>query len=65
MTPASRMRRSELAALSITIGWAVMSFLPVWREPEIGGVSVFGWLMATLMVLSPILALLALRGGRR
>ena len=64
MSAPARLRRREWASLAVIICWSVVSFLPIWREPEIGGVAVFGWLMAALMVLSPVAALLALRGGR-
>ena len=54
-------RRSEKLVLLFLITFAVISFLPVWRTIEIGGMAVFGWLMAILMVVSPVLTLLALR----
>jgi hypothetical protein len=38
--------------------FSVVSFLPWWRDLEVGGLAAFGWLMAALMVLSPALALL-------
>jgi hypothetical protein len=45
--------------------FSAVTFLPVWREVEIGGMVVFGWLMAALMVLSPAVALLAFRRRHR
>lgn len=51
------MNRVEAAALGILIAFSVFSFLPLWREVELAGMAVFGWLMATLMVLSPALVL--------
>lgn len=55
------LRKSEKIVLTFLITFAAISFLPVWRTIEIGGMAVFGWLMATLMLISPILTLLALR----
>ena len=51
------MDRRELGALLFLIVFCVVSFLPAWREMEVGGLAIFGWLMAALMVLSPVLAL--------
>ena len=55
------MRKSEKIVLPILITYAAISFLPVWRTIEIGGMAMFGWLMATLMLISPILTIIALR----
>ena len=55
------MGRSEKIVLPFLIAFAALSFLPVWRTIEIGGMAVFGWLMALLMLISPVLTLLALR----
>jgi hypothetical protein len=52
------MDRRELGVLLFLIFFSVVSFLPVWRTTEVGGMAVFGWLMAALMVLSPALALI-------
>jgi len=54
------MRRGETPVLPFLITFAVVSFLPIWRTIEIGGVAVFGWLMATLMLASPILTLIVI-----
>ena len=54
-------KRSEKLGLLFLITFAVISFLPFWRTIEIGGMAVFGWLMAILMVVSPVMTLLALR----
>jgi hypothetical protein len=51
------MNRREATALGILVAFAAFSFLPVWRETELGGMAAFGWLMAALMVLSPVLVL--------
>lgn len=58
--------RGEGPALVFLIAFAALSFLPPWRAIEIAGVSAFGWLMAALMVLSPLLTLaLFYRASRR
>ena len=59
------MRRSEKIVLPFLITFAALSFLPVWRTIELGGMAVFGWLMAILMLISPVLTLLALRRSDR
>jgi hypothetical protein len=51
--------------LVFLIVMAVISFLPMWRTMEIGGMAVFGWFMAALMVTSPLLALLLFRRADR
>jgi membrane protein YqaA with SNARE-associated domain len=58
------MGRGEAFTLLFLIAFSGFSFLPVWRQVEIAGMAMFGWLMAALMVLSPALALLALMVGR-
>ncbi len=58
------MRRSEAATLAFLIGFAAFAFVPAWRTVEIGGMAVFGWLVAALMVLSPTLALVTFLSGR-
>ena len=55
------MRKGEVMMLVYLIVMAAISFLPVWRTMEIGGMAVFGWLMAALMITSPLLALLVFR----
>ena len=52
-----RMRKSELWFLIFLILFSALSFLPVWREVYIAGMSLFGWWMAALMILSPLGAL--------
>ena len=60
------MRRSEGLALAFLIAFSIVSFLPPWRELEVAGMAVFGWLMAALMLVSPALMLLVFRrGGKR
>ena len=59
------MGSGERSILVFLLVFSAITFLPLWREIEVGGMVVFGWLMATLMVLSPAVALLVLRRGRR
>ena len=60
-----RMNRRELVFLVFLVVFSAFSFLPVWRKIEIGGMAVFGWLMAALMILSPALALIVFLLERR
>ena len=41
--------------------FAVVSFLPWSHSIQVGGMALFGWLMAVLMVVAPVIALLRLR----
>ena len=59
------MGKGEVMMLVYLIVMAAISFLPVWRTMEIGGMAVFGWLMAALMITSPLLALLVFRYAER
>lgn len=59
------MGKGEALMLVFLIVMAVISFLPMWRTMEIGGMAVFGWLMAALMITSPLLALLVFRRADR
>ncbi len=52
------MARGEAVALAFLLVFSAVTFLPVWREVELGGMVLFGWLMAALMVLSPAVALI-------
>ncbi len=58
------MARGEKVALGVLIFFAAVSFLPLARSVEVSGMALFGWLMAALMVLSPILTLWVFRRGR-
>jgi hypothetical protein len=58
------MARGEKVALSVLVCSAAASFLPVARSVEVAGMVLFGWLMAALMVLSPILTLWVFQRGR-
>jgi hypothetical protein len=55
-----RMAGGERSALVFLI-----VFLPIWRGFEVLGMALSGWLMAALMVVSPILTLWIFRGRRR
>ncbi len=59
------MERGEAVALGFLLVFSAITFLPVWREVEVGGMVLFGWLMAALMVLSPALAIFVFVRGRR
>jgi hypothetical protein len=58
------MARGEKVVLGVLIFFAAASFLPMARNVEVAGMALFGWLMAALMVLSPILTLWVFRRGR-
>ena len=51
------LRRGEGATLVFLVAFAAFAFVPAWRTIELGGMAVFGWLIAALMLLSPALAL--------
>ena len=51
------MPADEAKALMVLVVFAAGSFLPMWRNIEVAGMALFGWLMAGLMILSPALAL--------
>lgn len=51
------MERGEAATLVFLIAFVAFAFIPAWRTIELGGMAVFGWLIATLMLVSPALAL--------
>jgi hypothetical protein len=53
-----QMRRAECWFLVLLLAFSAGSFLPWWREIHLAGMSLFGWWMAALMVLSPLGALL-------
>ena len=59
------MRKGEALLLVFLIVMAVISFLPMWRTIEIGGMAVFGWLLAALMITAPLLALLMFRRAEK
>ena len=55
------MRRREGATLVFLIAFAAFAFIPGWRTVEFGGMAVFGWLIAALMLVSPAVTLFAFR----
>jgi hypothetical protein len=59
------MARGERCALLFLILFSVVSFLPVWRSLEVAGMALSGWMLAALMVISPILTLWVVSSRRR
>ena len=59
------MARGERSALLLLILFSAVCFLPVWRSLEVAGMALTGWLLAALMVVSPILTLWVVRSARR
>ncbi len=57
--------RGDRVYLIVVIAFAVLAFLPWSRELQLGPMALLGWLMAALMVLSPVIALTRLRAQRR
>ena len=59
--------RGEGATLVFLIAFAAFAFIPTWRTIELGGMAVFGWLIAALMLISPAVALMTIlrRDGTR
>ena len=55
------MRRREGATLVFLVAFAAFAFIPAWRTVEFGGMAVFGWLIAALMLISPAVTLVAFR----
>ena len=53
------MVRREGTTLVFLIAFAAFAFIPVWRELVVGGMAVFGWLIAALMLISPAVTLVA------
>ena len=53
-----RIPTGDLWYLIGLIAFSAVAFMPFWREMTVAGMSVFGWLMAVLMVLSPGIALI-------
>ena len=60
-----KMRGAEASALVFLVAFSIFSFLPQWRVIELSGMALFGWLMAALMLISPVLALIVFRIERR
>jgi hypothetical protein len=59
------MARGERSVLLFLILFSAICFLPVWRSLEVAGMALTGWLLAALMVVSPILTLWVVRSARR
>jgi hypothetical protein len=59
------MPRGERLALALLILFAAVAFLPIWRDLQLLGMAVSGWMMAALMLLSPILTLWVFGSRRR
>lgn len=59
------MRKTELWLLVTLVVFSAASFLPMWREITLAGLSLFGWWMAALMILSPLGALVIFFYERR
>ncbi len=63
------LRRGEGATLVFLVAFAAFAFIPAWRSVEVGGMALFGWLIATLMLVSPAVALATIlrrdRAGER
>lgn len=57
MTSFFRMDKTEHWFLVALVALSAVSFLPLWRGVYVAGMSLFGWWMAALMVLSPLGAL--------
>ncbi len=54
----------ERRALVGLVLFSTAAFLPVFGRIELGGVAVFGWFMAALLVGSPLVLLALLRAER-
>jgi hypothetical protein len=59
------MARGERAVLLFLILFSAVCFLPVWRGLAVAGMTLTGWMLAALMVISPILTLWVARGARK
>ena len=59
------MDRGERGALAFLTLFSVAAFLPIWRSIDVAGMALTGWMMATLMVISPIVTLWVFRRTRQ
>ena len=59
------MTRAERAALIFLMLFSVCAFLPSWRSINVAGMALTGWLMAALMVISPVVTLWVFRRNRQ
>ncbi len=55
------MPRGDRWYILVILVFAVVSFLPWSHSIQVAGMALFGWLMAALMVVAPVVALLRLR----
>ncbi len=51
------MARGDLVYIVVVLAAAVIVFLPTWQSVQVWGMALRGWLLAALMLLSPIIAL--------
>ncbi len=51
------MARGDLVYILVVLLAAVVVFLPTWQSVQVWGMALRGWLLAALMLLSPIIAL--------
>ena len=58
------MSRGDVCFMVTLLTLAVVSFLPWTRNAQWAGMSMLGWMMALLMVLSPTIALVRVIGER-
>ena len=58
------MPRGDVWFIVVLLALAVVSFLPWTRGAQWAGMSMLGWMMVLLMLLSPTLALLRVIGDR-
>jgi hypothetical protein len=56
--------RGERRVLGALVAASAAAYLPPLRATEVAGVALFGWLMAALMVFSPLLTLWVFWRGR-
>jgi hypothetical protein len=59
------MARGERGVLAFLIVFSAVAFHPAWRSLELLGMAVSGWMMAALMLVSPLLTLGLFASGRR
>ncbi len=59
------MERAERGALVFLLLFSVAAFQPIWRSVDVAGMALTGWMMAALMVISPIVTLWVFRRTRR
>ncbi|MEE2876661.1 MAG: hypothetical protein VX822_02610 [Candidatus Neomarinimicrobiota bacterium] len=52
-----KMERGDRWYLIVITLFSIIAFMPWTRALDVGGMSLFGWLMALLMVFSPAIAL--------